>query len=67
MTKLEQAFALLQQPITLEVLQQYNELAEAKSDPEHEYIADLHEAFFVAASDNLTESEFKEAQDKGLL
>ena len=67
MTKLNQAMELLQQPITIEVLELYQTLANDKTDPDHDFILDLHEAFFVAASDNMTESEFTEAQDKGLL
>ncbi|WP_299001774.1 hypothetical protein [uncultured Shewanella sp.] len=66
-TRLEQAFELLQQPITLEVLAQYHELAKVKTDPDHGEINELHEAFFLSASDNMTASEFNEAQEKGLL
>uniref|UniRef100_Q0HVF3 Uncharacterized protein n=1 Tax=Shewanella sp. (strain MR-7) TaxID=60481 RepID=Q0HVF3_SHESR len=50
MSRLEQAEALLEQPLTIDVLRQYRELSMHLDDPDFQKIQDLAEILFVVAS-----------------
>lgn len=64
-SKLQRAQAILAQPLTIEAIREFNQLADSAIGEEAERINDLFEALFVAASAD--EQLFEEAMQVGLL
>lgn len=65
LTRLQQAEALLAEPLTLDALREYKTLSAQLDDPDLEQILDLGDAFFTAASAD--EGLFEIAMEQDLL
>lgn len=63
--KLDRAMDILNQPLTIETIREFNQLADSAKGEEATFIGELFEALFVSASES--PALFNEAQQAGLL